>query len=76
MSGAAPQGRCHKLGALDVPTAGRSSARVRAALRTEVCQLPRKELIGEIGSPMDGLRVAMILRDGMPAELLGFSRRC
>lgn len=37
--------------------------------------MPRKELIGEIGSPMDGLRVAMILRDGMPVELLEFSHR-
>lgn len=37
--------------------------------------LAGKEVIGEISSPMDGVRVAMILHNGMPVELLEFSRR-
>ncbi len=32
-----------------------------------------KELIGEVSSPMEGIRVAMILHNGMPVELLEFS---
>jgi len=32
-----------------------------------------KELIGEPSSPMEGVRVAMILHNGMPVELLEFS---
>jgi hypothetical protein len=35
--------------------------------------LAGKELLGEIGSPMDGVRVAMILHNGMPVELLEFA---
>ena len=35
--------------------------------------LEGKELIGEPSSPMAGVRVAMILHDGMPVELLEFS---
>jgi hypothetical protein len=34
--------------------------------------LEGKELIGEITSPMGGIRVAMILHNGMPVELLEF----
>ena len=34
-----------------------------------------KELIGEVSSPMAGVRVAMILHNGMPVELLEFSDR-
>jgi hypothetical protein len=37
--------------------------------------LEGRELIGEISSPMEGVRVAMILHNGMPVELLEFSRR-
>ena len=33
-----------------------------------------KTLIGETSSPMDGVRVAMILHNGMPVELLEFKR--
>jgi hypothetical protein len=32
-----------------------------------------KEIIGEVSSPMEGIRVAMILHNGMPVELLEFS---
>ncbi len=32
-----------------------------------------KELIGDLTSPMGGVRVAMILHNGMPVELLEFS---
>jgi hypothetical protein len=35
--------------------------------------LDGKELIGEPSSPMEGVRVAMILHNGMPVELLEFS---
>lgn len=35
--------------------------------------LAGKELIGEPSSPMVGVRVAMILHNGMPVELLEFS---
>jgi hypothetical protein len=35
--------------------------------------LEGKELIDEPSSPMTGVRVAMILHDGMPVELLEFS---
>jgi hypothetical protein len=35
--------------------------------------LEGKELIGEVSSPMAGVRVAMILHNGMPVELLEFS---
>jgi hypothetical protein len=35
--------------------------------------LEGKELIGEVSSPMTGVRVAMILHNGMPVELLEFS---
>ena len=35
--------------------------------------LEGKELIGEITSPIHGVRVAMILHDGMPVELLEFN---
>jgi hypothetical protein len=35
--------------------------------------LAGKELLGEIGSPMDGVRVAMILHNGMAVELLEFA---
>ena len=35
--------------------------------------LEGKELLGEIGSPMEGVRVAMILHNGMPVELLEFA---
>ncbi len=31
-----------------------------------------KELLGEVGSPSDGLRVAMIVDDGAPIELMQF----
>ena len=31
-----------------------------------------KELIGEISSPSEGVRVAMIIDDGAPVELLEF----
>lgn len=34
--------------------------------------LAGKELIGGVGSPMTGVRVAMILHNGMPVELLEF----
>ena len=33
-----------------------------------------KTLLGEISSPSEGVRVAMILDDGAPVELLQFSR--
>jgi hypothetical protein len=36
--------------------------------------LDGKELIGEVSSPMEGIRVAMILHNGMPVELLEFSK--
>ena len=36
--------------------------------------LEGKELIGELSSPMVGVRVAMILHNGMPIELLEFKR--
>ncbi|MBN2071727.1 MAG: hypothetical protein JW814_09750 [Candidatus Krumholzibacteriota bacterium] len=32
------------------------------------------EIIGEIGSPMKGIRVAMIISDGFPVELIEFER--
>jgi hypothetical protein len=32
-----------------------------------------KELLGEVSSPMAGVRVAMILHNGMPVELLEFT---
>jgi len=38
------------------------------------CALEGKELIGEPSSPMAGVRVAMILHNGMPVELLEFSQ--
>jgi hypothetical protein len=31
-----------------------------------------KEMIGDVSSPMAGIRVAMILHNGMPVELLEF----
>jgi hypothetical protein len=34
-----------------------------------------KELLGEPSSPSEGVRVAMILHNGMPVELLEFSDR-
>jgi hypothetical protein len=37
--------------------------------------LEGKELIDDVSSPMDGVRVAMILHNGMPVELLEFSKR-
>ena len=37
--------------------------------------LDGKELIGEVSSPMEGIRVAMILHNGMPVELLEFTNR-
>jgi hypothetical protein len=37
--------------------------------------LDGKELIGEITSPMEGVRVAMILHNGMPVELLQFDTK-
>ena len=36
--------------------------------------LEGKELIGEPSSPLEGLRVAMILHNGMPVELMEFER--
>lgn len=33
-----------------------------------------RELIGEVSSPMNGVRVAMILADGLPVELMEFDR--
>ncbi len=36
--------------------------------------LDGKELIGEVSSPMPGVRVAMILHNGMPVELLEFAK--
>lgn len=36
--------------------------------------LKGKKIIGEISSPSEGVRVAMILHNGMPVELLEFSR--
>jgi hypothetical protein len=33
-----------------------------------------KTLIGEVGSPSDGVRVAMILDDGAPIELIEFHK--
>lgn len=33
-----------------------------------------KELIGEINSPSDGLRVAMIIENGAPVELMEFEK--
>ena len=36
--------------------------------------LDGKELIDKPSSPMDGVRVAMILHNGMPVELLEFER--
>jgi hypothetical protein len=36
--------------------------------------LEGKELLGPPSSPSDGVRVAMILHDGMPIELLEFER--
>jgi hypothetical protein len=38
------------------------------------CALDGKELIGEPSSPMGGVRVAMILHNGMPVELMEFER--
>jgi len=35
--------------------------------------LEGKELIGEMSSPMAGVKVAMILHNGMPVELLEFT---
>jgi hypothetical protein len=34
-----------------------------------------KELLGEVGSPSEGVRVAMIVDDGAPVELLEFEKR-
>lgn len=34
--------------------------------------LEGKQLLGEPSSPMDGIRVAMILHNGMPVELMQF----
>ena len=36
--------------------------------------LEGKELIGEISSPSEGVRVAMIIDNGAPVELLEFSK--
>ena len=33
-----------------------------------------KELIGDIGSPSNGVRVAMIMEDGAPVEFIEFSK--
>ena len=33
-----------------------------------------KELIGEVSSPMNGVKMAMILADGLPVELMEFDR--
>jgi len=33
-----------------------------------------KELIGEVSFPMNGVKVAMILADGLPVELMEFDR--
>ena len=37
--------------------------------------LEGREMLGEITSPMEGLRVAMIVDDGAPIELMEFSKR-
>ena len=37
--------------------------------------LEGKELIGAISSPSEGVRVAMIIDNGAPVELLEFSKR-
>ena len=37
--------------------------------------LKEKQLIGEIASPSEGVRVAMIVDNGAPVELLEFSRK-
>jgi hypothetical protein len=34
-----------------------------------------KELLGEVSSPSEGVRVAMIVDDGVPVELLEFEKR-
>ena len=34
-----------------------------------------KELLGEIGSPSEGVRVAMIIDNGAPVELIEFEKR-
>jgi hypothetical protein len=38
--------------------------------------LKGKELLGEISSPSQGVRVAMILHNGAPVELIEFRRGC
>ena len=34
-----------------------------------------KELLGEVGSPSEGIRVAMIIDNGAPVELIEFSKK-
>lgn len=36
--------------------------------------LPGKELLGEVNSPSPGLKVAMIVHNGAPVELMEFSK--
>ena len=36
--------------------------------------LEGEEVVGEISSPSEGIRVAMIIDDGAPVELLEFSK--
>ncbi len=38
-------------------------------------EIQGKELLGEVGSPSEGVRVAMIVDDGAPVELIEFSRK-
>ena len=38
-------------------------------------EIQGKELLGEVGSPSEGVRVAMILADGAPVELIEFSKK-
>jgi len=38
-------------------------------------EIQGKELLGEVSSPYEGVRVAMIVDDGAPVELLEFEKR-
>jgi hypothetical protein len=38
-------------------------------------EIEGRELIGGVSSPMEGIRVAMFLDDGIPVELLEFERK-
>ena len=38
-------------------------------------EIQGRELLGEVSSPSEGIRVAMIVDDGAPVELIEFSRK-